>query len=214
MSLPRSIAYPMPTEAPVNRVSWQVDPDRVVLLVHDAQEHFVRAFDRTADPARTMIANIDTLRAACRAAGIPVMYTAQPGDQTPDDRALLSDFWGPGLSSDPAETRIIGELAPEPDDVLLTKWRYSAFARTDLRQRMRDLGRDQLIVTGVHAHTGCLTTALDGFMQDVEMFMVSDGLADFSAAEYLQALDYAAARCAVVTPTAHVLSALATTVAV
>ncbi len=101
------------------------------------------------------------------------------------------------------------QLAPEPGDVLLNKWRYSAFARTDLRQRLANLGRDQLIVTGVYAHIGCLTTALDGFMQDVEMFLVSDGLADFSAAEHRQVLDYAAARCAVVAPTAHVLSALA-----
>ncbi|MFM1724327.1 isochorismatase family protein [Rhodococcus sp. PAM 2766] len=209
MSLPRSVSYPMPTELPENRAPWRIDPDRAVLLVHDAQEYFIRAFDRTADPIRTMIAHVDAIRTACRAAGVPIMYTAQPGDQDPSHRALLTDFWGPGLSSDPAETAIIADLAPEPDDVLLTKWRYSAFAKTDLRQRLSDLGRDQLIVTGVYAHIGCLTTALDGFMQDVEMFLVSDGLADFSEAEHRQALDYAAARCAVVTPTAHVLSGMA-----
>ncbi|MBM4669821.1 isochorismatase family protein, partial [Rhodococcus hoagii] len=92
---------------------------------------------------------------------------------------MLTDFWGPGLSSDPAETAIIADLAPEPDDVLLTS---GATARSPepICGRLSDLGRDQLIVTGVYAHIGCLTTALDGFMQDVEMFLVADGLADFS----------------------------------
>ncbi|MBM7458211.1 isochorismatase family protein [Rhodococcus coprophilus] len=208
MALPKSVSYSLPDEQPANVVSWSVDPDRAVLLVHDMQEYFVRSFDRTADPLATVVPHIDQLRNAAHEVGVPVVYTAQPGDQDPSDRALLSDFWGPGLSEDPNETSIIAELAPHAGDTLLTKWRYSAFIRTDLLERMRAWGRDQLIVTGVYAHIGCLTTALDGFMNDIQVFFVSDGTADFSQREHIDALNYVASRCAVVLPTDDVVGAL------
>ncbi|MDP5727256.1 isochorismatase family protein, partial [Pseudomonas aeruginosa] len=37
----------------------------------------------------------------------------------------------------PADREVVEELAPGPDDWLLTKWRYSAFFHSDLLQRMR-----------------------------------------------------------------------------
>ncbi|MGC0363619.1 bifunctional isochorismate lyase/aryl carrier protein [Rhodococcus sp. 27YEA15] len=208
MALPTGIRYSMPTELPTNRVEWTLDPSRAMFLLHDMQQYFVNAYDRTEDPLATVVPNIDRLRLAAREAGIPVVYTAQPGDQNPQERALLADFWGPGLKADPADTDVISELAPFEDDVLLTKWRYSAFIKTDLRERMRASGRDQLIITGVYAHIGCLTTALDGFMQDVQIFFVGDAVADFSLAEHVGALEYVAGRCATVVGTDALLSTL------
>ncbi|GGC53174.1 isochorismatase family protein [Hoyosella rhizosphaerae] len=207
-TLPKAISYALPHVESNNVADWSIDPDRAVLLLHDMQEYFVRSFERNAEPLATVIPNIAQIRENAKLAGIPVVYTAQPGNQDPDDRALLSDFWGPGLSNDPRETAIVGDLAPEDSDVLLTKWRYSAFIRTNLRALMHEWGRDQLIVTGVYAHIGCLTTALDGFMQDVQVFLVSDAVADFTAREHREALAYAAARCAVVLPTCDVDAAL------
>lgn len=87
---------------------------------------------------------------------------------------------------------------------MLTKWRYSAFFRSDLLARMRDQGRDQLIVCGVYGHVGVLATALDAFTNDIESFLVADAVGDFSAAYHRLALDYAAARCSVVTSTEEV----------
>ncbi|AEF38594.1 isochorismatase family protein [Hoyosella subflava] len=207
-SLPKSISYALPYEQPSNVATWTIDPRRTVLLLHDMQEYFIRAFERNAEPLATVVPNIQRIRKQAKELRVPVVYTAQPGDQHPADRALLADFWGPGLSDDPRETSIIHDLAPDPDDTLLTKWRYSAFIRTNLRDLMREWGRDQLVITGVYAHIGCLTTALDGFMQDVEIFLVSDAVADFSAREHNEALAYAAARCAVVLPTSGVDAAL------
>ncbi|CDI94963.1 phenazine biosynthesis protein PhzD [Pseudomonas aeruginosa PA38182] len=53
-------------------------------------------------------------------------------------------------------SEVVEELAPGPDDWLLTKWRYSAFFHSDLLQRMRAAGRDQLVLCGVYAHVGVL----------------------------------------------------------
>ncbi len=118
------------------------------------------------------------------------------------ERALLWDFWGPGPSDFPEDTEIIDELAPAPGESVMTKWRYSAFQRTNLRERLQAMGRDQLVITGIYTHIGCLTTAVEAFMQDVQPFLVADATADFSRAEHVAALHWAAGRCARVV-TAH-----------
>ena len=67
---------------------------------------------------------------------------------------------------------------------MLTKWRYSAFYRSDLLERMRAAGRDQLILCGVYAHVGVLTTALEAFSHDIQPFLVADALGDFTEADH------------------------------
>ncbi len=67
---------------------------------------------------------------------MPVAYTAQPGSMTDEQRGLLKDIWGPGMRAEPADREMVPELAPADGDWVLTKWRYSAFVRTDLLERM------------------------------------------------------------------------------
>lgn len=209
MGLPSIAPYRLSTELEPARVDWNLDPHRAVLLIHDMQEYFIDVFERS-DPAAQInaaIRNIAVLKSAAAAAGIPVVYTAQPPSQEPGDRALLTDFWGTGLVSDGRE-RILAQLAPVPGDAVLNKWRYSAFAKSPLQDMMHSWGRDQLIITGVYAHIGCLTTALDAFMRDIQPFLVADGLADFSLEDHQMALRYAASRCARVQDTTTVLSSI------
>ncbi|MFE6103943.1 isochorismatase family protein [Streptomyces laurentii] len=197
-------AYPLPTtaELPVSTAPWKPDPRRAALLVHDMQRYFLAPFPpEVRDP---LVRHCARLRERCAALGVPVFYTAQPGGMTDEDRGLLKDFWGPGMRVDPVDRQIVPELAPSPGDQVLTKWRYSAFFRSDLLARMRDQGRDQLIVCGVYAHVGVLATALEAFTNDIQAFLVADAVGDFSADHHRLALDYAAARCSVVTTTEEV----------
>jgi bifunctional isochorismate lyase/aryl carrier protein len=205
-------AMPRPEELPAGRASWTVDPDRAVLLVHDMQRYFLAPFARDTEPVSVLVDHIGSLARRARELGVPVLYTAQPGVQPADDRALLTEFWGPGPAAayreDPDVVEIIDELAPGPDDEVLTKWRYSAFARSPLAERLAGWGRDQLLVTGIYAHIGCMVTAVDAFMRDVEPFLVGDAVADFSRDHHDRALEWTASRCGVVTTTAAVLSGL------
>jgi len=209
MSLPTAIAYdlPRPAELPPARVRWRLDPGRCALLVHDMQRHFLRPFDAKTEPLSVAVPNVARLLRAARSAGVPVYYTAQPAEQSPQQRGLLTDFWGPGLVGDADAARIVDELAPAGDDVVLTKWRYDAFARSDLADRLQAGGRDQLVVTGVYGHIGCLTTATSAFMRDVQPFVVADALADFSRHDHDRTLDHVAGRCGVVIDTDAVLDA-------
>lgn len=212
MALPKIAPYSYREQEHQNRVNWRVDPARAALLVHDMQRYFVRAFELERDgqplpdaQINIAIANIRRLLDAAHTANIPVYYTAQPPRQNPADRRLLTDFWGDGLQDD-ENARILDELAPTEADTVLTKWRYSAFVRSPLEEQLKDLGRDQLIIGGIYAHIGCLTTALEAFMRDIQPFMVADALADFTEEEHRMACEYASGRCARVLDTAEVLA--------
>ncbi|HWV16350.1 MAG TPA: isochorismatase family protein [Cellvibrio sp.] len=209
MAIPSIPSYAMPQASsfPANRVQWQVNPARAVLLIHDMQEYFLRFYGENNPLAETLIANIVAIRQWAKHAGVPVVYTAQPSEQSPADRALLNDVWGPGLTAaDPKLKQVVAALAPESQDTVLVKWRYSAFQRSSLQQLMQGWQRDQLIIVGVYAHIGCMTTALDAFMRDIKTFLVGDAVADFSEQEHRMALTYIAGRCGAVVSSAQVLA--------
>ncbi|QEU93743.1 isochorismatase family protein [Streptomyces kanamyceticus] len=208
MALPAITPYPMPSadELPANRVDWTVDPSRAVLLVHDLQNYFLTAYDREKSPIPELLSSVRVLKEQAARLGIPVVHTAQPGGQTPAERGLQQDFWGPGLPDDPEAAAIAAEIGPAPAETVLTKWKYSGFVRTDLLERLREQGRDQLVITGVYAHIGVLMTACDAWMQDIQAFVVADAVADFSADDHAMALRWAAGKCAVVTTAEAVFS--------
>ncbi|WP_394617221.1 isochorismatase family protein [Lentzea sp. JNUCC 0626] len=203
--IPAVAAYTLPTHdtLPERRVLWAVDPARAVLLVHDMQRYFLRPFP--AEVTEQLTGNVATVLERCRPAGMPIAYTAQPGSMSEEDRGLLKDFWGPGMRVDPADREIVDGLAPSPGDWQLTKWRYSAFHRSDLLERMRSAGRDQLVVCGIYAHIGVLMTIVDAYTHDIQPFLVADAVADFSEENHRMALDYAARCCAAVVSTKEVL---------
>ncbi|WP_462170359.1 isochorismatase [Pseudoalteromonas xiamenensis] len=206
MAIPRIASYPLPITRPDNRTQWQLNPDKAVLLVHDMQSYFVNFYDVNSAPMKPLIERIDALIRAAKTAGIPVVYTAQPADQDPRDRALLTDFWGTGLTA--KDTAILPSLAPKTDDKVYTKWRYSAFKCSTLLDDMQAQGRDQLLICGIYAHIGILSTALDAFMYDVKAFVVADAVADFSQSEHNQAMQYIATRCGQVQLLDEVIEAL------
>ncbi|MGE6759798.1 isochorismatase family protein [Corallococcus interemptor] len=209
MALPAIAPYSMPGAAdlPRNKLAWTPEPQRCVLLIHDMQRYFVDAFTQGQSPVTELVANIQRLREHAVKLGIPVVYSAQPGDQTPEQRGLQLEFWGPGVRAGPKQ-QIIEALTPAEGDTVLTKWRYSAFRNTRLMDLMRDMGRDQLIICGIYAHIGCLQTASDGSMSEIRPFLVADAVADFSLEKHRMALDYASQLVAFVATTQQVIDAM------
>jgi len=210
MALPGIAPYAPPTEAelPKARGPWQPERDRLALLVHDMQRYFCRPYPEGA-PLAPVVGNIARLIGAARAAGVPVFYSAQKGDQFRPDRGLQADLWGPGMSAIPEHEEILPELAPVVGDFVLHKHRYSAFQRSNLEHLMRARGRDQLMICGIYAHIGCLATAAEAFQRDIEAFAIADAQADFSREKHDLAMGWIAATCGVALTTDRALAALA-----
>lgn len=209
MTLPVGIDYEAPvTDLPVSRATWSLDAGRAAVLVHDLQRYFVTPYADGCPALTGAIEAAARLVAAARAAGVPVFYTAQQGDQDPGERGLQGHLWGPGMRAVPEHTAILAEVAPSEGEVIVEKHRYSAFARTDLADRLAAAGRDQLIVAGVYAHIGITATAMDAFQREIHPFVVADAIADLGPEQHRSALEVIASCCGVVVLSADVLAGL------
>jgi nicotinamidase-related amidase len=73
---------------------------------------------------------------------------------------------------------IIDELAPQPGDRVIRKWRPSAFFRTDFDVFLDVLAIDTLLVCGTSV-SGCVrATVTDAFMRDIRCMVVRECVAD------------------------------------
>jgi bifunctional isochorismate lyase/aryl carrier protein len=192
---------------PASRAPWTLDPARAAVLVHDMQAYFLRPYDPSSELLTGLLEGSARVLVAARAVGLPVFYTAQDGDHS--DRGLQGDLWGPGMSAAEADTAIHPVVTPVEGDTVLVKKRYTAFAGSDLAERLRAAGRDQLVIVGVYAGIGITATAFDAFCRDVQPFVVADATADLGAEQHQRALELVASCTGVVAGVDAVVEALA-----
>jgi ureidoacrylate peracid hydrolase len=75
-------------------------------------------------------------------------------------------------------TEIVAALTPEPDDLVVSKHRYSGFYETDLDERLRAAGIDTLIFTGATTSVCVESTLRDAFYRDYRCLLLSDCTAE------------------------------------
>jgi ureidoacrylate peracid hydrolase len=66
------------------------------------------------------------------------------------------------------------EIQPEPGDVVVTKYRYSAFLHTSLELQLRTLGLQRLYFCGTQTNVCVITNATDALQRDFRPVLVSD----------------------------------------
>ncbi|MER6981689.1 cysteine hydrolase family protein [Streptomyces carpinensis] len=137
------------------------------LLVMDVQ----RAIVEIADDGSGYLPRLRRAIDGARAADIPVIYVVialRPGFPEVGTRnRALTAIARAGLHVEgDTGTEIHPEIAPRPDDVVVTKRRASAFSGSDLDVVLRARGIDSLVLTGIATsavvlHTLCHANDLD-----------------------------------------------------
>jgi nicotinamidase-related amidase len=88
----------------------------------------------------------------------------------------LAVFGEHAMSGTPGAA-VVGELVPQPGDLIVPKRYYSTFAETDLDAtcRVHQIGR--MVMTGQHTDCCCRHTSFDAFSRGISVTAVSDATA-------------------------------------
>jgi ureidoacrylate peracid hydrolase len=100
--------------------------------------------------ATRVIPNQRRLQAACRKAGIEVMYTTiESLTKDGRDRSLDYKITGFHVPKDSWDGKVIDELKPADDEIWLPKTSSSVFVSTHIDYILRNLGVKQLVLAGI-----------------------------------------------------------------
>jgi nicotinamidase/pyrazinamidase len=107
----------------------------------------------------------------CRAVSIPVIFAC---DSFLKDDFIFKGRMKPHALRGTAGARVLADLHPKPEDIILPKRRFSAFFKTDLDQTLRTLGVDTVAVGGINTHFCVLATAFDAVCHDFYTVILED----------------------------------------
>ncbi len=151
-----------------------LDP-RTALVVIDLQKGLT-AYP-TIHPFADVVAHAATLAAEFRKRGLPVVLVNASGSapgRTEQARRVTGAF---GLDF----TELLPELDAQPDDILVTKTSWGAFATTDLEARLKAIGVTQIVLGGVATSAGVESTAREAHGLGLNVTLAVDAMTDLNA---------------------------------
>ncbi len=133
-----------------------IEPAATALLLVDVQKLEISPTTRrehpdfVADLEARVVPNIAGLVAACRGAGIEVIYTVVESlTRDGRDRSLDHKLSGIFVPKGSWEAKVIDAVAPRDDDIVLPKTSSGVFNSTNIDYVLRNLGIRHLIVVGL-----------------------------------------------------------------
>lgn len=188
------------------KTKWKINPNETAFLSIDLQVSFVdeKGALYLGPGSRAIIPNTNRLAKECRNIGIPVIWIKI--ESTPYNAGLIWEvipeeggsytgtkgideemlIW-PGTKG----AQFVPELDIQPQDIQVTKIRYSAFipGSSNLPSILQALKRRTLIVTGIASNVCLMATAMDAMMLDYRVIVVRDASGTISEAAHAQAMD-------------------------
>jgi ureidoacrylate peracid hydrolase len=198
MSMQRSEIDAIPLEGDVSFRQRAVEPDRTALLVIDLQKGEYNPDKIAAEPQHAylferirdvVIPNGQKLLAACRAAGVEVIYTVVES-LTLDGRDRSLDYKVSGIffPKGAKEAEVLDELKPLANEIVIPKTSSSLFNSTNFEYVLRNLGVEYVMVMGIVTDQCVETAVRDGCDRGFLMTLVDDACATFSEQRHKEAL--------------------------
>src|SRR5919202_4154222 len=149
----------------------RVDPNRTALIVVDMQNDFVEEGGSLVVPdARATVPAIRRLLELARGTGMKVGFT-QDTHQEGDPEW---EIWPEHVREGSWGWRIVEELEPREDELVIRKVRYDAFYGTHLDHFLRLWGVDTLILCGTVANICVHYTAASGALRWYDVIIPKD----------------------------------------
>jgi ureidoacrylate peracid hydrolase len=127
------------------------------------------------------IPNMQRLQAACRGAGIEVMYTViESLTRDGRDRSLDYKITGFNVPRGSGDARVIDAIAPGPDEIVIPKTASSVFNATNIDYVLRNLGVAQLVVSGFITDQCVESAVRDACDRGYLVTLVTDACATYS----------------------------------
>jgi nicotinamidase-related amidase len=192
-----------------------IDPGKSALLLQDLQNDLLKG-SRTVVPLNgaQVTANCRKLLAKAREVGMPVIYVRV--SRRPDLRDAPRPPFGtppgsggvPDLIEGSVGAEVVSELAPSPEDAVVTKHTTSPFNTTDIEVYLRRFGITTLILTGFST-TGVVEGSLrDARDKDFQCVVVRDCCGAGTVQEHDTCMDIVFPRMAWVAGVDEVIGAI------
>ncbi|MGQ9707260.1 MAG: cysteine hydrolase family protein [bacterium] len=150
--------------------------DKAALLVIDMQRFFLNPSSPTfTSGGLAILPNIKRLIQAFRKVGRPVIYTCHVHHPDRLDTGIMGWWWKGMCVEGSPESEVHNDIAPQPNEKVVKKHRYSAFYNTDLETVLRCLKVEELVITGIMTNICCESTARDAYYRDYRVFFLADG---------------------------------------
>ncbi len=124
------------------------------------------------------VAAAEGVIAACRTAGVPVVYTRHVNRRDGVGVSKGEVFDSNGLPvyyrADSDAITVLDELKPQPQDAVIDKHRWSGFHGTSLDLILRSLGAQELFIGGFTTDCCVLTSVYDAYARDYRVSLVPD----------------------------------------
>ena len=147
-----------------------LDP-KTALIVVDLQKGVVGL--PLAHPIGAVIARARALADVFRKRGLPVtLINVAGGAPGRTEQRRQTGFRPEGWAD------LIPELNRRPDDIVVTKRTWGAFANTDLEAQLRARGVTQVVIAGVATATGVESTARQAYELGFNVTLAIDAMAD------------------------------------
>lgn len=135
------------------------------------------------------IPNMQKLQAAFRAAGIEVLYTTiEALTKDGRDRSLDYKITGFLVPKGSRDGKVIDEIAPGDDEIVLPKGSSSVFVSTHVDYLLRCLGVRQLVLSGLLTDQCVESAVRDACDLGYLVTLVTDACATYSAERHEQSL--------------------------
>ncbi len=168
------------------RRAKSLEPAAAALLALDLQQYFLDSDSHAFVPnGPAIVPVINELAARLSASGSPVIYSQHLDDI--DDAGAMSSWWQDLITSDHPRKSFSPALDLSYGEIL-TKPHYDAFYQTNLAERLRQKGVQQVIIGGVMTHLCCETTARSAFIRGFDVFFLVDGTATYNREFHMASL--------------------------